>query len=368
MATLAPAVALACLAATAAAPPLRAVVTGATGYVGAELVHQLVGGGHATTAVARPGDGPRVAAALPAAVRVVEADPADAAALARVLAEARAEVLFGVAAVFRRGLPPAEADAQMAVPTVRLATAAAEACAAAPSRPRLVLTSSMAAVRGPGQRPAAGEGAPFCAADWNRASRRRGGGMQPYQWAKASAERRALRVCARRGVEAVSLCPGMVVGPPRDARCASPSCELVRAWLRAEAPVEARLYVDVRDVAAAHIAAARAQLPPGARALRLLLVASEARADAREVAEALRSVAERAGAPNAAAIRPDDAYAAASARGGGSGAAVRVGAREVDEGGARARLSLGGAYIEPARSMREMAEVLLPTCAPQTRC
>lgn len=153
------------------------------------------------------------------------------------------------------------------------------ACAAADAR--LVLTSSMAAVRGGGQLPLSGSY--YTADDWNTVSARDGPGFAPYQYSKAASERRAWELAREVGLELVTLCPPMIFGPPRDATCSSFSVELVRKWLRGEKPVASLLVSDVRDVAAAHIEAACRPKASGRR----LIVSNERRIPASACAKAI---------------------------------------------------------------------------------
>ena len=75
----------------------RALVTGATGFVGANLVRRLVADGAEVHAVARAGSDRWRLAAVPEA-RVHEADVTDAAALDAVVAAVRPERVFHLAA------------------------------------------------------------------------------------------------------------------------------------------------------------------------------------------------------------------------------------------------------------------------------
>ncbi|KAL1522998.1 hypothetical protein AB1Y20_017961 [Prymnesium parvum] len=281
------------LAAVASAAPTRLAVTGASGYLGAEIVWQAVAQGHSVTAIVR--DAAAAARVLPRGTRLLPmADLTEAAAAAR--AAEGVDAVIHTASVFRRC---ADMEAELVLPNLRMAEAMARACAA--SGARLVLTSSMAAVRGATQPPR--DGVAYTVDDWNRVSRRSGGGMEAYQYSKMASERRAREMAAELGVELVCLCPSMILGPPRDAASSCFSVEMVRRWLDGTAPVSSLLVCDVRDCAAAHINAAVA---PRLQAQRYI-VSCEARLAASDAAEAIRNRVGHAAVPDMTA---DDAAGA----------------------------------------------------------
>jgi nucleoside-diphosphate-sugar epimerase len=185
--------------------------------------------------------------------------------------------------------------------------------------PRLVLTSSMAAVRGTGQIPANTEY--YTNEDWNTLSELGGNWGTSYQWSKAESERVAWEECRRYNddgdvLEMTSLCPSFVFGPvdvADEALSTSYSIELVQQWMDGASPVQSRLCVDVRDVAQAHVAAANS---PQAKHQRYVC-SSEARIPSQEIAEALKSVL----SPEAAsAVLCDTTF---------SGGAIPIGQKEV---------------------------------------
>ncbi|KAJ1621604.1 hypothetical protein T492DRAFT_1068453 [Pavlovales sp. CCMP2436] len=217
-----------------AAAAMRVALTGASGYVGCEIAHQLVEAGHSVLALARPGGAGRVRSCVGclhdatddvAAGRcVLEVDLTDSDALVAFGTEA----LIHTAAVFQRGL--ADPDGEMVVPTIAMAALAARACAAAAQdgrAVRLVHTSSMAAVRGAGQ-PVGPAGA-YTSTDVNTVSRRDGPGMEPYQFAKTAADAVAARLSAELRVELVTLCSSMIFVPFQHSKCACGADGLERA-------------------------------------------------------------------------------------------------------------------------------------------
>jgi nucleoside-diphosphate-sugar epimerase len=131
---------------------------------------------------------------------------------------------------------------------------------------RVVVTSSAAACRGPRDAPSGAAGI-FDEADWNLSSREDGPGMEPYQRAKTDAElaARAAAAPGGGGPEVVAILPTCLLGPVRGGPAActgSNSVRMFRGWLGLDAAggggamVQSRLVCDVRDAAAAHIAAA----------------------------------------------------------------------------------------------------------------
>eukprot|EP00802_Teleaulax_amphioxeia_P018693 Tamp_18896.p1 GENE.Tamp_18896~~Tamp_18896.p1 ORF type:complete len:244 (-),score=41.54 Tamp_18896:559-1218(-) len=170
-------------------------------------------------------------------------------------------------------------ETELVQPNIALVQHMVRACAATGAR--LVLTSSMAAVRGAGQAPITDF---YTTADWNVVSQRDGPGFEPYQYSKAESERLGWALAKEVGIEMVSLCPPMIFGPPRQPHSKAFAVNMVRGWLQGDSPVRSLLVSDVRDVAQAHINAA---LFPTA-ANKRYIVGNEARLSASHVAQAIR--------------------------------------------------------------------------------
>ncbi|EKX41819.1 hypothetical protein GUITHDRAFT_153759 [Guillardia theta CCMP2712] len=149
---------------------------------------------------------------------------------------------------------------------------------------RVVLTSSVAALRGSGQKPRNGEF--FTSDDWNTVSTKDGPGMEAYQYGKTQSEKEALQFGREHGIEVVSILPTFLLGPPRSSGVKSASLQQVRRWLRGEGKVQTRLICDVRDAARAHLAAA--EMPGEALSeSRRFIVGQERRTSAEELRELL---------------------------------------------------------------------------------
>ena len=182
------------------------------------------------------------------------------------------------------------------------------------SKLRVVLTSSMAAVRATDQMPLNGKF--YTHRDWNTLSELNENNWGScYQWSKAESERRAwemVRECNERylkeagtnkEITMIALCPSFVFGPPcpipvemkGDATnpatatggSSSYSLTLIGQWLRGISPVQSRLCADVRDVAKAHVVAGTMTNLPSSDADRRYILSSEARLSSEATAEAL---------------------------------------------------------------------------------
>jgi nucleoside-diphosphate-sugar epimerase len=189
---------------------------------------------------------------------------------------------------------------------------------------RIVLTSSMAAVRGPQQSPLNGQH--FTSRDWNTAA----SGLDErsfsacYQWSKAEGERRAWEIVSmyNHAVPLVSLCPSMILGPIRDASQIGQSIRLLMSWMDGSRPIESRLFVDVRDVALAHYRASQLPLTGSRR----YIISHERRVPASMVmsylVEAVRGCSDRDVSGKNGCMRCDDKFV--------GGGLIPVGNREVE--------------------------------------
>jgi nucleoside-diphosphate-sugar epimerase len=190
---------------------------------------------------------------------------------------------------------------------------------------RLVLTSSMAAVRGTGQDPKNGKF--YTNQDWNTLSKLDETNWGScYQWSKAESERVAWELARELNIPMTSICPSFVFGPPtgtlsnsatRVPLSSSYSITMVGQWVRGESPVQSRLCVDIRDVAIAHVAAGNVHEAIGER----FVVSKEARVPSEAMAKELAKVCRetKLGDPNA--ITFDSNF---------KGGAIPIGTQEVE--------------------------------------
>jgi nucleoside-diphosphate-sugar epimerase len=249
-------------AADAAAPAAAAVallpsalVTGAAGFLGAELTRQLLEKGYRVRATLRDAGSPgadtlrRLAAALPGALELLEADLLAPGAFDA--ACAGVDFVFHLASPF--SIDAADPQAELVDVAVAGTVNVLGAAAAARVR-RAVVTSSVAAVKGRRPKPPAG-GAAYTEDDWNDTSTVEGG--EAYWLGKAAAERAAWALAREHGLDLVAVLPDFVMGPPlsRAAR-GSTSVGWFKAWVEGGAHAGCATICDVRDVARAHILAA----------------------------------------------------------------------------------------------------------------
>ena len=266
-------------------PTPRVMVTGGSGFIAGHIVLQLLERGHRVRSTIRSlGKEEQVRSALSAAgashldaLEFVEADLLDDAGWADAVADA--DAVIHVASPVHLG-PVADED-DVIVPA-REGTLRVLRAARAAGVPRVVLTSAFHAV---------GFGHPpldraFTESDWSPLD---GPGMDAYGRSKVLAERAAWEYIERDGGQTslVTMLPVAVVGPLIGSSISGAN-HLVRRVLAGEFagfPDFAVPFVDVRDVAAAHIAALTAD---GAAGQRFLLSAQEAAVPLAEVGAVLR--------------------------------------------------------------------------------
>ena len=247
-------------------------------------------------------------------------------------------------------------------------------------KPRLVVTSSMAAVRATDQTPLNGKW--YTHKDWNTLSKLNENWGSCYQWSKAESEQVAWKMVKecnerytkedvddsmkKRKIEMVALNPSFVFGPPpplpikmkdTTAKCAgssSYSLTLIKQWLKGESTVQSRLCGDVRDVASAHVAAGTIDITSlsGGDTDRRYILSTEERLSSDITAKALIKGVEQAGGSNSidiSKITCDTDF---------SGGAIKIGDREV-EASDRLEHDLGVVFRPVEETMRDMAKALL---------
>lgn len=252
----------AALAATAVADGQTvACVTGATGFLGQELVAQLLEKGYAVRGTVRSATGKNAKRLTDMAeslfkgrsLTLIEADLLGGEA-GFAPCVAGADVLFHTASPFKStGID--DPQRQLIAPAVEGTEAATKAAIASGSVKKIVLTSSIAATMGGfGDKDGC-----FDETDWNWSSEAKihDVAMDAYRYSKLAAERAFWRLVAGAdGVEGAAVLPAFIVGPPRTDRTDGESLgNMVAALSGATPPRGDTPMVDVRDVAAAHVAA-----------------------------------------------------------------------------------------------------------------
>jgi dihydroflavonol-4-reductase len=214
------------------------LVTGGTGFVGANLVRELLEAGATVRALARPGGDRRALDGLP--VEIMEGDLLDRASLRRAVAGVRC--LYHVAADYRLwARHPQEIYRSNVDGTRAILEEAAEAGTA-----RIVYTSTVGALGIPQDGTPGTEGTPVRLDDM----------VGPYKRSKFLAEHVALELAAR-GVPIVVVNPSAPVGP-WDVK-PTPTGQMVVDFMRGKmfATMDTGLnLVHVRDVARGHLLAA----------------------------------------------------------------------------------------------------------------
>lgn len=225
---------------------MRALVTGANGHLGYNLVAALIAEGHRVRASVRALDDPQRTARLRALgdVELVEAKLERPDQLRAAMDGI--DCLFHAAATYAYVAPGRERQRQILDDSIRGADAAVNAAADAGVR-RIVFTSSLVTL------PLTPRGAPPSdETQWT------GDLAVPYIRAKTEGERVAWRLARTRGLDLVAILPGAITGPGFVRN--TPSIDLIemmmRGGLRAGVPAMNCPVVDVRDVARAHLLAA----------------------------------------------------------------------------------------------------------------
>ena len=248
-----------------------ACVTGATGFLASELVAQLLARGYTVQATVRSLGSPARFAhlkTLPHAdsrLRLYEAD---------LLAQGAfdgcvtgADVVFHTASPFVTSNITAPQQ-QLFDPALEGTRNVFSSIERTGGRPRVVLTSSIAAMLG---KPTDKESC-FDEDDWNFSSTPEGSppgdGLDMYRYSKLIAEREAWALAARHGLELSTICPSFIMGPPRTPRLDGESVSNMAMALEGMLPHRGDTpLVDVRDCAAAHVAAAETPAAAGKRFL-----------------------------------------------------------------------------------------------------
>ncbi len=227
---------------------------------------------------------------------------------------------------------------------------------------KFILTSSMAAVRGTGQLPLNQKY--YTNVDWNTNSniyndtiRTSANWGTYYQWSKMESERQAWELCQHEWSDCLvmtALCPSFVFGPLMDSAAQSTSSSsysisLVDQWIRGISPVQSRLFVDVRDVAKAHVMAAINDAAIGQR----IIVSTESRISSQDIAQWIKGEINRCNLPFDL-VDPDKVHYDAEFQGG----SIPIGNKEVDATDSLQRML--GITLRPVKeTIVDMTQILL---------
>ncbi|KNC54969.1 nucleoside-diphosphate-sugar epimerase [Thecamonas trahens ATCC 50062] len=267
------------------ASPARPLVliTGVSGYIASQCLVAAVAGGYAVRGTVRSKTSAKAMRVMEIATGAVTAYVGDVVAVDEVFELVEADLMHsdgwdaavaGVAYVLHTASPFPVVMPRDENELIRPAVAGVEhilaAAAKEPSIIRVVVTSSIAAI-GAGHAKIAGVEAEYSEADWSNTAD--DSPIDAYAKSKTLAERAAWAFMDEHapGFDLVALCPGYVIGPTLLNYPTTSSTLPIKLLTRAM-PVLPRLSfgcVDVRDVAAAHMAALTA---PDASGKRYILV------------------------------------------------------------------------------------------------
>jgi nucleoside-diphosphate-sugar epimerase len=236
------------------------VVTGGSGFVGSHLVRRLLEDGHAVRATVRDQAKAAPLRALgerfPGRLELFEADLLRDGSFDAAVAGCR--VVFHVASPFLMPERIRDGARQMLAPALEGTRNVLGSVARAGSVERLVLTSTVGAIFGDYADVLDMKDQTLSEEYFNTTSTLEN---NPYHYAKTVAEREAWRVVGEQDrFSMVVLNPGLVLGPSFTPASDSGSLflmnELMSGYFFYGAPNFSFTFVDVRDVAAAHVAAA----------------------------------------------------------------------------------------------------------------
>ena len=246
---------------TSTSPASIAVVTGATGYVAGHVIDQLIRSGYSVRGTVRSTSDPKSTQLLKdfPGLQLFQADLLQEGSFEKAIAGAR--YVFHVASPVPQGTVE-DGMRELVEPALKGTTTVVRSALASPSVEAIILTSSIATVFD-FTRPA---GYTYTEADWNDGWTVE---QAPYQLSKVRAERRAWELVNAHNdqpnqshpVRLVAILPSVILGPPKGSRVDGYSVSILTDLLngsQVESGVAPTNWtdVDVRDVAAAHLAAA----------------------------------------------------------------------------------------------------------------
>lgn len=237
------------------------LVTGATGYLAGWIVCQLLEQGRTVHAAVRDPENARKLAPLralesesPGRLRFFKSDLLDEGSYAEAMAGC--EVVFHTASPFALSVENPQRD--LVDPALLGTRNVLEEATRTPSVQRVVVTSSYLAAIGDNADLAESGRTKLTEESWNTTSSLT---HQPYAYSKTLAEREAWRIAeAQHQWKLVTINPAFIMGPGIDSHATSESFHQMKnlgtGKLATGVPNYGMAYVDVRDVAAAHLAAA----------------------------------------------------------------------------------------------------------------
>jgi dihydroflavonol-4-reductase len=239
--------------------PDSVLLSGATGFIAGHTIEKLLAEGHRVTGTVRdPAASGKVAhlRAMPGAEERLELVAADLTAEDPFSAHMDVDVVLHMASPYT--LSVKDAQRNLVDPAVQGTLSMLTAAAASKRVRRVVLTSSMAAIT---DEP---DGRVLTEADWNDKSSLT---RNAYYYSKTMAERAAWDFIEREkpGFDLVVINPFMVIGPAQN-DAINTSNQILVDMMSGQYPVIMALewgFVDVRDVAAAHVAAMAPEVPAG---------------------------------------------------------------------------------------------------------
>lgn len=266
-----------------------AVVTGASGYIGSELVKQLLEKGYNVRGTVRdPSNKQKVAHlqaladALPGKLELYAADLLQLGSFDE--AVRGVDIVFHTASPFQQQVEDPQRD--LVDPAVKGTTNLMDSVVKHKNGiKRVVLTSSVAAVRSTKSPAPPKNGELYTCADWNESSTLE---SEPYPLSKVLAEKAAWDIAKREGISLVTINPVFVVGPVISSRVDATSIRLLKDVLEGRATTFATgnlWYVSVQDVARAHVRAAEVTDARG----RYLVAASECSLPGSQVVDILKA-------------------------------------------------------------------------------
>ena len=233
-----------------------ACVTGGSGFLGLEVVSQLLERGFLVRATVRDPMSRRKVKPLrelghQSQLTIVQADLLQG-------VESFKECVAGAKFLFHTASPfqtknITNPDEQLVQPALRGTEAAVGAALLSPTIKYIIITSSIAATMSSSQDK---NGDCFTEMDWNIKSTAEAGGLDAYRYSKTVAEKRFWEMLdqVERKIEGAAILPSFIIGPQRTTRIDGESATFIKMALEGVVPYRGDTAMcDVRDVALAHI-------------------------------------------------------------------------------------------------------------------